>query len=348
MANQWGRDSDLRSGGKRGNAALSVIAVILSLALGAAGGYAAFRFTQPDINATLEDARAQAAGLSDELAAVRKELSEARADQASSAAQADDFMAKTARQARELDAMAETLAAITSEAQTPEDGSAAVKALTRERDALAADNQTLKASLAELEAEGRAFRQDARAAEELITDELARLQNEVLPQVTADRDRLQRQAEVLLADKTALEGRLNAVSEEKASDAVRIAELEARLEATGHRLTVSQEALEAIKVRNSEVIAGENAATAADSQRGEPAVNPNREEEPALDRRNTDAVAAALRAAPGLETLSDDELQKLTDKLMAGECVTTALESVFDRVPILTLRNLIRDLNSGC
>ena len=60
------------------------------------------------------------------------------------------------------------------------------------------------------------------------------------------------------------------------------------------------------------------------------------------------AVEAALRAAPGLDALSAADRQALKDALVSGACVTTALESVFDDVPILALRNLIRDLNSGC
>jgi hypothetical protein len=59
-------------------------------------------------------------------------------------------------------------------------------------------------------------------------------------------------------------------------------------------------------------------------------------------------VASALRTAPGLETLGEAQLQQLSERLISGECVTSALENLFDRVPILTLRNLIRDLNSPC
>jgi len=290
--------------------------MILSLALGVAGGYGAFRFTQADISVD-----------------------------ASGAAQTDELEAKIARQAAELDAMAQNLAAVSDKAEMTATTISTAENLTRERDALVAENETLKQNVAALKAGIDAITQDANVAEARVADELARLQNEVVPDLTTERDQLKRKTLMMLADQENLKARAKAAADSQAADAKRIAELESRVANTEGELAASQEVLNRLSLerRSSEapqIVAEDVEVDAAKLQ--DPLENS------ALDARDPDAVAAALRTAPGLETLSDTDRQKLTDTLVAGECVTTALKSVFDRVPILTLRNLIRDLNSDC
>jgi len=315
LANQWGRDSEFRSGRRGVSPALSIIAVILSLVVGAAGGYAAFRFTQSAIEAGIDDA------------------------------QVDQLRTRIASQARELDAMTERLATITSETLAAEDATSAVDTLTRERDTLAAENQTLRANLARLEAEQSAVSQDASDAEGQIAAELARLQNEVLPELTAERDQLKRKTLIMLSDQGALKARAKVAADTHTYDAKRITDLQARLADAEQELAASQEVLDALKLEKRTV---QTSKIVADSAETDPVKQPDADENPALELREPDAVAQALRTAPGLETLSDADRQKLTDTLVSGECVTTALKSVFARVPILTLRSLIRDLNSDC
>lgn len=349
MTSQWGRDSGFQSGSKRGGGVAVVFAVVLALALGAAGGYAAAYFTQPDNSGALENARAEVAEMDRALLAARQELADARAGQASSAAQLEQLKADIARMAADLDAMAEKLAAGSIPGKAPEDDtSAAVQTMSAERDRLAAENQSLRSELAALEAERDALGNSAGAERARLEAELARLQDEILPQLTADRDRLQQKVTMMLTDQATLRTRIKAASDAQASGAELIAELEERLAVTERELKASQAALAAAEIAKSTPVVGGNPATVADSQESEPAENSATTAESALEPRNPDAVAAALRSAPGLETLSDEDRRKLTDLLVSGECVTTALESVFERVPILTLRNLIRDLNSGC
>lgn len=341
LANQWGRDSGPQSGGTRGSGALTVILMILCLGLGAAGGYAGFRLYMPDSSPELENARAENARLNAALSAARQELSDANP------AEVEDLQAVISRQAADLDAMAEKLAALSSEAPAPEDQTDIVDALSRERDALSAENQTLRADLAALEADRDALRQEAGATEAKLASELARLRDEVIPELTAERDRLQQDTTALSAEQATLTQQLKAALETIESEAQLIATLEARLKETEQNLQAAQAALVAAEAEQPEPAAADTE-PAVDDPQSEPTLGPGMLATPVVERRDPDAVAAALRAAPGLGGLSAADRQTLADSLARGECVTTALESVFDRVPILTLRNLIRDLESGC
>lgn len=342
LASQWGRDSSLQSGGTRGSSALTVILMILCLGLGAAGGYAGFRLYTPDSSLELDTIRAENARLSAALSATRQELNDV------STAEVEDLQAVIARQAADLDAMAEKLAALSSEAPAPEDQTDIVDALSRERDALAAENRTLKADLAALQSDQETLRQDAGATEARLASELARLRDEVLPDLTAERDRLLREATALSADQATLTQQLKAALQTIESEAELIETLETRLKQAEQSLETAQAALAASRTEQPETPAAANTAQAVDDGPAEPAAGTDTPATPALAPRDPDTVAAALRAAPGLGLLSAADRQKLTDSLVSGECVTTALESVFDRVPILTLRNLIRDLDSEC
>ena len=295
---------------------MTAILMILSLALGVAGGYGAFRFTQADISVD-----------------------------ASGAAKTDELEAKISRQAAELDAMAQNLAAVSDKAEMTATTISTAENLTREREALVAENEALKQNVAALKADRDAITQDANAAEARVADELARLRNEVVPDLTAERDQLKRKTLMMLADQENLKARAKAAADNQAAAAKRIAELESRVADTEGELAASQEMLNRLRLERR---SSEAPQIVADDVDVDAAKLKDALENSALDARKPDAVAAALRTAPGLETLSDADRQKLTDTLVAGECVTTALKSVFERVPILTLRNLIRDLNSDC
>lgn len=345
LANQWGRDSSFQSAGKRRGGGLTAIAMITCLVLGAAAGYAAFRFLPSYSSTALDEARAAAVSANDALATARKDLDEARSSQQSGAAPLEALQATIARQAADLDAMTERLAAVSSQAQSPEDQSSVVEALSRERDRLTGENESLKRDLAALETERDAAGQAATATEARLADELARLRDKVLPEVTAERDQLKRKTLMMLADQTNLKAQARSAADARAEATKRIAELTTRLADTESQLTASQEVLDALKLESR---TGQAPESVAESNVTTPATQPDATEKPALQLRKPESVAQALRTAPGLGTLSDADRQSLTETLVAGECVTTALKSVFDRVPILTLRNLIRDLNSDC
>lgn len=67
-----------------------------------------------------------------------------------------------------------------------------------------------------------------------------------------------------------------------------------------------------------------------------------------MPRRLSD-VETALERATGLDTLSAPQRNGLKEELVAGACVTVSLEKVFGSpVPVVPLRNLVRDLDSDC
>jgi len=83
------------------------------------------------------------------------------------------------------------------------------------------------------------------------------------------------------------------------------------------------------------------------------AAQPNQAEEdtpPARSTspRDTARVAQAMRQTPGLDALTSVQRDQLERSLASGECVTNALGGVFRRIPVLALRNLMRDLDADC
>ncbi|MGE7370986.1 hypothetical protein ACQKKX_18255 [Neorhizobium sp. NPDC001467] len=65
--------------------------------------------------------------------------------------------------------------------------------------------------------------------------------------------------------------------------------------------------------------------------------------------RRDGEVETALGRATGLDTLSASQRSGLKGDLVAGACVSVSLERVFGTpVPVVPLRNLVRDLDSDC
>ena len=64
--------------------------------------------------------------------------------------------------------------------------------------------------------------------------------------------------------------------------------------------------------------------------------------------RDVRSVEAALNNALGLDQLSTTDRQRLKNQLVKGECTTTALAAVFNKVPILAIRDLRQSLNGDC
>lgn len=65
--------------------------------------------------------------------------------------------------------------------------------------------------------------------------------------------------------------------------------------------------------------------------------------------RRDSAVETALGSATGLDSLSATQRSSLKTDLVSGACVSSSLEKVFGNpVPVVPLRNLVRDLDSDC
>lgn len=69
----------------------------------------------------------------------------------------------------------------------------------------------------------------------------------------------------------------------------------------------------------------------------------------ALKPRSALAVSEVLASAPGLSGLTEGARADLEARLVRGECVSSSLASAFNNhVPVVPLRDLIRNLDSDC
>ena len=64
--------------------------------------------------------------------------------------------------------------------------------------------------------------------------------------------------------------------------------------------------------------------------------------------RNAVRVAQAMEGTPGLQLLDQLQRETLRQKLVSGECLVPALSSVFPQVPVLVMRDMVRQLDEGC
>ncbi|OJT99718.1 MAG: hypothetical protein BGN83_03825 [Rhizobium sp. 63-7] len=195
-----------------------------------------------------------------------------------------------------------------------------------------ARDQALKDKAA-LEKRITALQQGAGGRQAAIDEELQTLKTKTVPGLQALVD--QRQAELIQADDARNKALEQAKALEKQLDDVRRAVSALQDEqARGfeERLRLEAELAEA-KEKLAVTAKPETQAT-----RSTPSGTP----------RDAFEVERALSGAPGLDGLSSADRLTLKQKLVAGECVTTSLESVLGKVPVISLRNLIRDLKSSC
>jgi len=64
--------------------------------------------------------------------------------------------------------------------------------------------------------------------------------------------------------------------------------------------------------------------------------------------REPKAVEIALASTPGLYPLEPLRRQRLKTKLINGDCLVPALSSVFSQIPVLVMRDMVRQLNDQC
>ena len=357
MSNQWGRDTQVSQA--RGGSPLGLlIAILVSLVLGAASGYGAMRYLGLQDADRLATVDRQIADLSAQLNDSNRRLAEAveARKRAETALDAGDPATAALRQTidsqrGQLDTMADTLEATSRELLAEKEENARLaKALaearqqsltqdkaieTAKRDATSA-RETADAALADL-------RQRLDASEGEAGKALAALKTVEIPRLEAQIAEL--------SDKLA--------KAEAAGD-----KISAERDALGAQLARNQDALKNAEdqlARERERSAGlqaELAAARADSAPGQnsapdgpPSAPPETAEDLPLIAnvpRDPATVDAVLARTPGLDRLSADDYQRLRNLLVSGECVTTGLQAVFRSVPVVTLRNLMRDLKSGC
>lgn len=371
MSNQWGRDTQLTQG--RGGSPIGLlIAILVSLVLGAAAGYGAMRyFTLQDAD-RLATVDRQIADMSVQLNDSNERLAEAlearkRAETALNAAdpEAASLRQTLDSQRGELDAMADTLEATSRELLSEKEENARLaKALVESRQQILAQDKAIEsakrdatsarqaadAALADLRQRLDASEGEAgKALAALKTVEIPRLQAQVA-ELSDKLAKAEAAAETNSAERDALGAEL-ARSRDALTDA------EDKLARSQDALKDAADKLARERERSAGLQAELDAARTESAPREDaapdnaPAAPPETAEDLPLIAdapRDPATVDAVLARTPGLDRLSAEDYQRLRNLLVSGECVTTGLQSVFRSVPVVTLRNLMRDLKSGC
>jgi DNA repair exonuclease SbcCD ATPase subunit len=317
MNNQWGRRSGGATGGGSGIGGI-LFASIICLALGGAAGYGAFRaISGAPSESALEDSNRRIADLADENDALKRQLDALRADASRSDAAESAENVRVAQEIvpglqRELELAGQKLA----EAERlRKDAEAAATERARELDERAGQ-------IAQLE----------KAIEEARSTQAAN-RNVETERLEAEAETLRRElAEAEEAAKRLRTRELPDLVAEIARKNQEIATLTARNAALTERIAALETAAQPKSSQQADDNGARDNAKPADGR----------------SPRNAALVAQAIERTPGLDRLTGAQRTQLEQTLVSGECVTNALGSVLNRVPILALRGLMRDLDSDC
>ncbi|NKN37691.1 hypothetical protein HFC70_15165 [Agrobacterium sp. a22-2] len=323
--NNWGRDQQPSNAGGSGSSMGLIVAVLASLVVGAGGGYGAVRLSGQDKTEALQQ-------LSTEKADLQKQLDQAKADLADLSASASngnstvaDLQDRLAERTRELDRLSESLSAASAAQQKEAD------AHEKRLAALASERRDLQATLA---AQEKALT-SAETRTVVLEQRVAELSTQLRQTDGADREELIRLTNIELPR---LRDRLARAEEHAAALESANADLQNQLTAADKRMASLERQLAAARDTTTEPPRD----TTAEPGRERPPVPLDRK------RRQDKVVIEALNNTPGVERLSKADYDRLKSMLISGQCVTAGLEAVFDRVPVITLRNLMRDLKSKC
>lgn len=347
MNNQWGRSGNgpATSSGVGG----ILFASVVCLALGAAGGYGAFRMMDDAIPQGELDTRDK------RIADLARELDVRAAQVEENTRKAQALAEENGTLKRQVDALRKDAGASDSD----------VAVIAAERTKLAQEVvpalenklQLLGQRVADAEAQQKKAEEAVKDRERklsLQTDKIAGLEKTCTQQAAARgaetedlkaqtaslRDELDkaRKAEEMLRTKN-----LPALEDEIGRKDKEIAALGERTRA----LTGQVEALEAASCMALPKQPNDNGRKAVPEKEatGDGARDTAVE---TLNPRDGVRVADAMQKTPGLDALTSAQRDQLERSLAAGECVTSALGGVFRRIPVLALRNLMRDLDSDC
>lgn len=321
MSNQWGRDNQVTRG--RSSSGL-LLPIVLCLALIGAGGY--FWFARQTMQTDIAALTAQTASLQSELKQAKAERDKASSD--------------LLNVKKNSGTWAEQLEKDYAELKLNE-----VPKLTRLLDKRDAD-------IAALEKQISAEKSAATSASDDFKAEIAGLTAQLDTEKTGSAG-LRAQIEGLGAEKLVLNTQittLNAALKKAKADMVTAQKLLAQTAtdagntSSGERQTVAT--LRKQLADQAEAAARMAAETPASTQPAIDAGPPFEGER--LVPRDRQVVETIIGTTRGVGFLDDEKKQRLKDQLVSGACVTDALESVFDRVPLVLMRNLMRDFKSDC
>lgn len=342
MNNQWGRSGNGQapSGGGIGGI---LFASVISLALGAGAGYGAFRMMDVAVPSNEIEQRDQ------RIADLARELD-------TRVAQVEENTQKAQALTEENGALKRQVEALTTNAGTTEGAFDAAEnaRLTQQvvpqlRNELELTSQLLAdADALKKRAEESVRDRDRQLS--LRADEIARLEKALVAArsqqntaASAETERreaeaaLRRELEEAQRDKDKFRTMdLPALRDEIAGKDREIAELTTRNASLTARIAALESAARTAAVPGEPEDGGEK--PVIDNQKPGQGRNP----------RSAVLVALAIDNSPGLDRLSGVQREQLERTLIAGECVTKALDGALKRVPVLALRNLMRDLESDC
>ncbi|MCV9965178.1 hypothetical protein OIU34_25195 [Pararhizobium sp. BT-229] len=348
MSNQWGRDHQVTRGGGSSGALLPIV---LCLALVGAGVY--FWFARQALQAEIAALTAQTASLSQDLSSAIAEKDKANNDLAEFRKNSGNWAGELEQEYAELK-LNEVPKLNRLLDKRDADISTLEKLLSTEKAAAKSASDDFTATLAKIQEQLNAAKSDTadarKQAQDLAADKVA-----LNKQIASLRSAVERAMADTVAARKALEQK-QAEAEKKqptfksALDLARDVQIQTLEQSLGE---------ERRKVAALEKQLADQAAAAALAKRSDttPADTPadngstdTGETVSAVDSTQRDGalVETVLGATRGLGFLDDEKTQRLKDKLIAGACVTDALESVFDKVPLVLMRNLMRDLKSDC
>jgi uncharacterized protein (UPF0335 family) len=348
MNNQWGRSGNGQTSGGSGLGGI-LFATVVSLALGAAGGYGAFRMMDGAVSsgeieardqrisdlareldergAQVEDGSQQAQALTDENASLKRQVESLKSN--TDASEAAVAVAENARLTRDVVPKLENDLELAS--QRVADAEALKK---RAQEAVIDRERQLSLQADQIARLEKALDQARNARNTAQSAETERLENEA-DTLRRDLEEAQRAEEKLRTTD------IPALRETIATREREIAALTDRNAALALRIDALEAAAQAARPN------GQNdggTKPVLDNARPADGVKPADGRSP----RDAALVAEAMQGTPGLDRLSSIERDRLERTLISGECVTNALGGVFKRVPVLALRNLMRDLDSDC
>ena len=347
MSNQWGRDHQVTRG--RNSSGL-VLPAVLCVALIAAGGY--FWFARQAMQTEIAALKTSTASLTAELAEATAQRDKANSDLVNFKKNSGNWAEELEKDYAELK-LNEVPKLTRLLDKRDADISALEKLLSTEKAAAKSAADDFTATIAGLNAQlstARADSADASAqAQNLAADKLA-----LNKQIDSLKTSLEKaEADVVAAQKTLRQKVAETEKEtptfKSALDLAReeqIKTLEKSLGEERRKVEALQKQLEdqtkAAARITAETLSDTPAIEEPVSRTGQPVAGSGLVPR---DRLMVDTIIGTTR---GVGFLDDEKKQRLKDQLVSGACVTDALESVFDKVPLILMRNLMRDFKSDC
>lgn len=347
MSNQWGRDHQVTRG--RNSSGL-VLPAVLCVALIAAGGY--FWFARQAMQTEIATLKASTASLTAELAEATAQRDKANSDLVNFKKNSGNWAEELERDYAELK-LNEVPKLTRLLDKRDADISALEKLLSTEKTAAKSAADDFTATIAGLNGQlstARADSADAKAQAQNLSAEKLALNKQI--------DSLKTSLEKAAADAAAAQKTLKqkvADAEKKppafksALDLARDEQIKTLEQSLGEERS-KVEALQKQLEDQTKAAARITAETPSDTPAIEEPVSGTGQPVAGSglvprDRLMVDTIIGTTR---GVGFLDDEKKQRLKDQLASGACVTDALESVFDKVPLILMRNLMRDFKSDC